>query len=979
MKKSVKKILAVLLAMALIIPGVYLGESDKKEVKAASNVSTDMLDVKLQIAKDGTNVIRFISTVDSLDYSSVGFELVTPEKTISSVQRTVYERIVSSVTGEEYEFSPKLISSTSKYFFTAKYTATEDVEYKVRAFVTTLDAPTVRVYGQTRSVALGDDASNIINMAVDFDTENNAAYDVYNGVTQVGTAQVIEDKNVRITLNGYTATGFKSATVFTFKEDSTNVGTTVYRNYYTKYTGDGTADTSWYDVDKTANKFVIASSADLYGLAKLVNEGKDLFAGDTIIQVRNIEVNKGTASPSAWSPSGSESTYEWIQIGNSGNKFSGTFDGDHNTISGVVDVQAITASSGLFGYTTYGSLVSNLKVVNSNFTFGYKDSGAIIGNCMGSLEGVYVGKNVYVKSTLNADNNPVGGLVGLYLSAVESQTNKISNCWFAGTVDGYGYVGGFVGSAYRGRLTIENCLLTGTVISVKRMGGFVGAANGESASYKTNLTIKNSISAGTSKSQEAYAAGSVLGMPVSNGPITIENVYTNDNRIFNGTGSGFTTSNTAVGIGYLGAAGTVNGVPMKFTDNLNGAKAYTNTELDFWSEDNEDGVWLAIEGSTPVLRVGADVNSAIQELSGKRYSMGWYNNAYTCGSAKTMVLPDAATFELDSAADLNGFEVLCNNGNVFTGKTIKLTKDIRLNEGWVPAVNESGALTNNAGILTWSPIGKNGVTNTQFDGTFDGQGHSISGVYVNATTRDAGFFGYTGKKAQIKNVKMYDSYINASGQSFVGAIVGSFFGTLIENIYVDESVTIIGATAVGGIAGAFFAGDQGATRTVSKCWFDGEAYSSNLILGGIVGYLIGGTNTISDCLFTGTVTSTKADGSNASAGGLIGENITAGTNVTDCLSIGTICVNSRYQVNAVCALSTYTDITFTNVYTTNEISYAADKAYKFNVTYGTEVSRDAIKANAKTALPGLYDIANETEKVWALDADGMPILNILLE
>lgn len=969
-RKVTRKLLAIMFVFAMIIPTVFFAESNKQEVKAAESVSTEMLEVKLQVEEDRQDAIRFISTVDSLDYSSVGFEITTPEG-IKTYQTTkVYERITSCVTNENYEFSPKLIDVSSKYFVTAILAAQANTEYSVRAFVTTKEAPTVKVYGPSRKVSLGDNANNTINMVVDFATTENATYDVYNGETKIGTAKVIADKNVRITLEGHTATGFKSATLFTFKEGSTEVGASVYRNYYTKYAGTGTEDTSWYDVNKTAKQFVVATSADLYGLSKLVNEGKDVFAGDTVIQVRNIEINKGAAGSSAWTPSGNEKIYEWTQIGNSGNKFSGTYDGDHNAISGVVDVQAISGSSGLFGYTTYGSLVSNLKVVNSQFTFGYKDSGTIIGNCMGSLSNIYVGEDVYVKSSLKTDNNPVGGIVGLYLTAAESQTNEIKNCWFAGTLEGYGYVGGIVGSAYRGRLTLENCLLTGTVISTKRVGGLIGAANGESASYQARMTIKNSISAGTIKTSETHAAGTVIGMPVSNGPITIENVYSNENRIYTGTGTGFTTSNTAIGIGYLGAAGTVNGVPMKVTDNLNGAKGYANTEFDFWSEDNEEGVWLAVEGSIPVLRAGANVNSAIQELSGKRYSVGWYNNAYTCGTAKTMQLPDAATFELDSAADLNGFEVYCNNVTNFAGKTVKLTKDIYLNGKWVPSVNESGALTNGTGVLTWSPIGKNGATSTQFNGIFDGQGHAIHGVYVNATTRDAGFFGYTGVAAQIKNVKMYDSYINAAGQSFAGGVVGLFCGTLIENVYVDESVSVFGATAVGGICGAVF---PGATRTISKCWFDGNIYSTNMILGGIVGYIVGGTNTISDGLVTGTITSTKPAGSNASTGGIIGENIIEGTKVIDCLSIGTIYVNSKNQVNPVCGYSNKTDTIYTNVYTTNEVIFTADKTYTFNVTVGTLVSKDAIKANAATTLPALYSKQNT---VWSVGADGMPILNI---
>ena len=187
----------------MMIPGIYLGESDKQEVKAAESVSKDMLNVKLQVAEDREDAIRFISSVDSLKYSSVGFEITDPneENPVYWSTPTVYERIVSNVTSEEYEFSPKLIDATSEYFFTGIYGATEGAEYSVRAFVTTLDAPTVKVFGPSRTVSLGDNASNTINMMVDFATTENANYDVYNGEAKVGTAKVIADKNVRITLD----------------------------------------------------------------------------------------------------------------------------------------------------------------------------------------------------------------------------------------------------------------------------------------------------------------------------------------------------------------------------------------------------------------------------------------------------------------------------------------------------------------------------------------------------------------------------------------------------------------------------------------------------------------------------------------------------------------------------------------------------------------------------------------------------------
>ena len=205
-----KKVIALLLAFVMVIPGVYFGSSDAEEVKAATEVSTEMLNVKVQVAVDDTDVIRFITSVDGLDYSKVGFELTTPSGTKTYETTTVYERIVSEVTDDEYEFSPKVVDTTSEYFVTAKLRATAGVDYTVKAFVCAKGS-TEKVYGPSRVVALGDANDNIINMMVGFATTANATYDVYDGSTKIGTAKVLADKNVRITLSSKKATDFPSS------------------------------------------------------------------------------------------------------------------------------------------------------------------------------------------------------------------------------------------------------------------------------------------------------------------------------------------------------------------------------------------------------------------------------------------------------------------------------------------------------------------------------------------------------------------------------------------------------------------------------------------------------------------------------------------------------------------------------------------------------------------------------------------------
>ena len=124
------------------------------------------------------------------------------------------------------------------------------------------------------------------------------------------------------------------------------------------------------------------------------------------------------------------------------------------------------------------------------------------------------------------------------------------------------------------------------------------------------------------------------------------------------------------------------------------------------------------------------------------------------------------TYVLDSLADLRGFQDLLKSEN-FKGKTLKLAADITLNEGnakdwrknppaneWIP--------------LGWTEVGKR--SNLQkFAGTFDGQGHTISGVYMNTNANAAGLDGVVCSPLEAGMVK------DACGTSFMTVTPGVRF------------------------------------------------------------------------------------------------------------------------------------------------------------------------------------------------------------
>ena len=197
------------------------------------------------------------------------------------------------------------------------------------------------------------------------------------------------------------------------------------------------------------------------------------------------------------------------------------------------------------------------------------------------------------------------------------------------------------------------------------------------------------------------------------------------------------------------------------------------------------------------------------------------------------------------------------------------------------------------------PIGKD--ANTAFTGSFDGQGHKITGYKQRLTADDGnygGLFGYT-NNATIKNITMESVNINNTGsKAYVGGIVGYMKNGTIENVKVTSGSVSSGMTA-GGIIGGL---ENGATFRS----FENEAtVSGSSCAGGILGYTpssvtlsrmknSGNINgrTAGGVLGTGYNTYTKIENSRNSgtitgtsyAGGICGERAA----ITDCENTGSI-------------------------------------------------------------------------------------------
>ena len=175
----------------------------------------------------------------------------------------------------------------------------------------------------------------------------------------------------------------------------------------------------------------------------------------------------------------------------------------------------------------------------------------------------------------------------------------------------------------------------------------------------------------------------------------------------------------------------------------------------------------------------------------------------------------------------------------------------------------------------WTPIGTS--FDNSYKGTFDGGGHTITGLTFTTNDEFAGLFGWLNRAGTVKNVVMEGVQITSNqiyGGS-IGGVAGYSWGT-IENCSVSGSVS--GTVYVGGVVGAQIGG------SITGC------SSSATVKGTVdVGGVAGQTNssaTLTACYATGNVTIEIAPKKNIAGGGLVGMN--AGSSLLACYATGNV-------------------------------------------------------------------------------------------
>ena len=194
-------------------------------------------------------------------------------------------------------------------------------------------------------------------------------------------------------------------------------------------------------------------------------------------------------------------------------------------------------------------------------------------------------------------------------------------------------------------------------------------------------------------------------------------------------------------------------------------------------------------------------------------------------------------YQISNGAELAYLAQQVNGGTTYAGSFFTLTADIQLNNDAVPTSGNQ-----------WTPIGKPGKFRKPpipFSGAFDGQGHTVSGLYIESAATCQGLFGYIGT------------------------------GATVQNLIVTGTVSV-NSNIAGGIAGKVETG-----VTVTDCGFRGTV-SALAYVGGIVGNCAG---TVINCYNLGSVSGIQDSPLNV-AGGIVGNG--SGATVSNCYNFGTV-------------------------------------------------------------------------------------------
>lgn len=451
--------------------------------------------------------------------------------------------------------------------------------------------------------------------------------------------------------------------------------------------------------------------------------------------------------------SGSDATsqkYKWTPLGTDSSKYTGTFDGNGHTISGLY-INSTAANTGMFGRIGSSAVVKNLTLADSvirstkNYTgaiTGYIDDAASVTNChtknsvqitaakyTGGITGYQDDTSTLTRCSNAAEvtgANNVGGISGYNWS---KSSASLTDSYNRGSVSGSNLVGGICAQIYIGG-TVSDVYNLGTVQATGTAGGITGV-------FRWG-TIKSAYNAGIVK---ATAKGGVAGrLEALSSSRTVQNVFYSDEY---------------EAVGNLNGCTIQNGTATAKTSD--GLKALTSEDLGGGFAADTNG----INSGYPVL---AWQNGTAKSDDPEKDDNGWQGEA-----SKDAPQQKDGVYQIGTPAELAWFAEKAAQDS--TDLKAVLTADLDLNNN------------------VWTGIGGQ-TADTGFAGTLDGAGHTTKNLYLK---NGKGLIPYN--KGTVKNLTLAGIL---KGGDETAALTGTNAGTLEE---ITSNVTVTGGNKIAGIAG----------------------------------------------------------------------------------------------------------------------------------------------------------------------------------
>ena len=491
----------------------------------------------------------------------------------------------------------------------------------------------------------------------------------------------------------------------------------------------------------------------------------------------------------------------------------------------------------------------------------------------------YTVSNVKItkKTEINDENKSSYGLFGNVKGTVKNLT--VENVSISNVPK---FVGALIGRLNDG--LVENCHVKNSSVTIENwtIGGLVGQLN--------NGKISGCSVEGTTITGYG-AVGAIAGVALSSGERTIENCSVNNcTLVQNGSFGGIYDKmfGGIVGALYSGSLSV----------NLNACTLKNTTILGEKSEVLcgyiSEGDHLFIDGYE-VIADGV-LNKANEYLIGSVNGLKWLSTT-------------------------------TNAGTTFSGKTVKLTANLDLN-------NEE-----------WTPIGKSGAA---FQGTFDGQNYTVSNLTITGNKSDVGLFGFT-SNGEIKNLTVKNA--NVSGYLDVAVVAGTPYTSKYTNIKVTGHVEINAFAYVGAVGGKnAYANwkditiDVDASSYVKANSVNADGTANRTYVGGACGFNGEGSHS-----FTNVTSNINVEGSTCDVGGLFGI-AHYGNSFINCSSTGNVTITNAAEaadaeeiggIAGVWHNQTGYSVTFEGCKYTGTL--------KTNITEGVDLSDNKITGKAYSA------------------------------